>query len=374
MSRHLHIVSLDSPWPPDYGGAIDIFYKIKALHEAGVKIHLHYFNYNSRGDDTELQKFCESIQVYPRKTGHRGFSLHTPYIISSRIHRDLTNKLNEDEHPVLLEGLHCTGFLDELDLSKRKVVVRLHNEEAKYYRQQAPLTKNLFKKFYYRHESRLLDKYESSLPTDCHYAAITESDASRFREHHGLINTFYLPVFTAKQEIKCQEGIGNFCLYHGNLSVPENEKAAIWLLTKVFSRINVPLVIAGKAPTRRLKKLGHLCQHTCLVADPTEKELDELIAKAHINVLPAFTTTGIKIKLLHALTEGRHCVTNDEMVSGTGLEAACHTASKPYPFASIIMQLHNQPFSEDEIRLRRRVLGDRFSNQKNAQALIRYLW
>ncbi|MCX6283192.1 MAG: mannosyltransferase, partial [Bacteroidetes bacterium] len=43
MEQHLHIVSFDIPYPPDYGGVIDVYYKIKTLSEAGVKIHLHCF-------------------------------------------------------------------------------------------------------------------------------------------------------------------------------------------------------------------------------------------------------------------------------------------------------------------------------------------
>ena len=30
-SRRLHVVSLQVPFPPDYGGVIDIYYKLKAL-------------------------------------------------------------------------------------------------------------------------------------------------------------------------------------------------------------------------------------------------------------------------------------------------------------------------------------------------------
>ena len=41
----LHIISFDVPYPPDYGGAIDVFYKLKALNQEGVKIHLHCFEY-----------------------------------------------------------------------------------------------------------------------------------------------------------------------------------------------------------------------------------------------------------------------------------------------------------------------------------------
>lgn len=374
MSRHLHIVSLDVPWPPDYGGAIDIFYRLRALHQAGLRIHLHYFSYNDRGNPNELNQFCETIHVYDRKTGHRGFSLHTPYIIASRTQEELVKRLNADDHPVLLEGLHCTGILDQINIQTRKVVVRLHNEESVYYRQQAPLTRNLLRKYYFRHESRLLAKYENALPQDCSYACITESDATSFREKHGLKNVFFLPAFTSYEGIRGKEGIGNFCLYHGNLSVPENEKAAAWLLTQVFSRIKVPLVVAGKNPSKKLQKMGHLCQHTCLVANPTSQEISDLIQKAHINILPAFTTTGVKIKLLHAIFDGRHCVTNEAMVEGTGLEPACHTANSAQALAAIVMQLHHQPFTEEEIRLRKKLIGERYSNEKNVQALIRYLW
>lgn len=30
-SRRFHVVSLQVPFPPDYGGVIDIYYKLKAL-------------------------------------------------------------------------------------------------------------------------------------------------------------------------------------------------------------------------------------------------------------------------------------------------------------------------------------------------------
>ena len=53
--QHVHIISLDVPFPADYGGVIDIFYKIKWLHKAGVKIHLHCFS-NGRPPQDELDE------------------------------------------------------------------------------------------------------------------------------------------------------------------------------------------------------------------------------------------------------------------------------------------------------------------------------
>jgi len=375
MSKQVHIVCLDTPWPPDYGGAIDMMNRIMMLKKLGIGIHLHYFCYNERGMPNELNQFCESIHVYPRKTGHRGFSFKTPYIISSRLNEDLVANLKKDNHPILLEGIHCTGVLSDLDLQNRKVVVRMHNEESVYYKELAHAERGFFKKMYFFNESRLLKNYSRHLPKECQYACVSDEDIQVLKKNYHLPHVNFLPTFPAWQEVISEEGAGSLCLYHGNLSVPENEKAALWLLEKVFRKVRKPFVIAGKKPSRRLQKMAHLCQHTCLVADPTESEMNDLVRKAHIHVLPCFNKhiTGIRLKLLHALFEGRHCIVNAPMVEGTGLEPACHVASNADAFASILMQLYHQPFTEEEIRLRKRLLGDTYNNEKNTRQLIQWL-
>jgi len=104
--------------------------------------------------------------------------------------------------------------------------------------------------------------------------------------------------------------------------------------------------------------------------------MNDLIRKAHINVLPSFNKniTGIRLKLLHALFEGRHCIVNDPMVAGTGLEDACHIGTSANAFASIITQLYHQPFREEEITLRQHLLCATYDNEKNTRKLIQWLW
>lgn len=367
---------LDVPFPADYGGAIDMFNRIKAFHKQGIGIHLHYFCYNDRGTPNELNQFCESISVYDRKSLKEGFSFSQPFIVGSRVNDKLINNLQQDQHPILLEGIHCTGILPFLDLSVRKVVVRVHNEESLYYKELARSSFNPLKKMYFSHESHLLKKYSKELPHEALYACITESDKAILQQKYELPNVRFIPAFPSWQEVTCEEGVGNLCLYHGNLSVPENEEAALWLLCRVFTKIRVPLVIAGKKPSKRLQKAAHLCQHTCLVSDPTETEMNDLVRKAHIHVLPSFNKniTGIRLKLLHALFQGRHCVVNAPMVEGTGLEPACHIGANANAFAAIIAQLYHQPFSEEEIRLRKSLLAHTYDNDQNAKSLIQWLW
>jgi len=376
VNKSLHIVCLDVPWPPDYGGAIDMMNRIMMLKKLGIGIHLHYFSYNERGTPNELNQYCETINIYNREVGHKGFSFHLPYIVSSRNNENLVANLQKDNHPVLLEGIHCTGILPHLDTGSRKIVVRMHNEESVYYKELARSSRGFLKKLYFYNESRLLKKYAHHLPDDCTYACVSENDIRVLQNDYSLHKVEFLPTFPAWQKVCGEEGIGNLCLYHGNLSVPENEEAALWLICKVFTRIRVPFVVAGKRPSKRLQKVAHLCQHTCLVADPTETEMNDLVRKAHINVLPCFNKniTGIRLKLLHALYQGRHCVVNDPMVTGTGLESTCHIGSNANAFASIIAQLYHQPFGEEEIRLRKQLLCSTYDNEKNTRQLIQWLW
>ena len=57
---HLQIISFNIPYPPNYGGVIDVYYKLKALHSAGVKVHLHCFEYG-REIPEDLNKLCFEI-------------------------------------------------------------------------------------------------------------------------------------------------------------------------------------------------------------------------------------------------------------------------------------------------------------------------
>jgi hypothetical protein len=350
--------------------------RIKWLNKADIQIHLHYFSYNERGIPEELNQFCETVNVYERKSGHRGVSLRLPYIISSRINEALVQALQKDDHPILLEGIHCTGILPCIDLNKRKVVVRMHNEESIYYKELARSEQSWFKKIFFINESRLLKIYNYHLPQECVYACISQTDTKILKEQFHLPQSVFLPAFPNWQSVCGEEGIGNLCLYHGNLSVPENEEAALWLLRRVFIKLKMPLVIAGKKPSKRLEKLAQICQHTCLIPNPSEKQMDDLIRKAHIHVLPCFNkkVTGIRLKLLHALFEGRHCVVNDAMVEGTGLESACHIGNSAEAFASIISQLHRHPFTAEEINLRQHLLCAAYNNEENTKKLTQYLW
>lgn len=373
MDKHLHIVCLNIPYPADYGGVVDLFYKIKSMHQAGVKIHLHCFTKDRKPQD-ELNKYCETVQYYQRKKNSSSFSFSLPLIVKSRISEELINNLQKDNYPVLLEGIHCTYYLKTGQLGNRKVIVRLHNAEFEYYRQLAKHETNLFKKLYYLNESRLLKKYEQSIANKAGFLAVSKQDVDLYQKAFKANDIHYLPVFLPYSSVPVKEGKGCYCLYHGNLAINENEEAATWLLKNVFSKLAIPFVIAGKNPSKKLEQLAHEHQHTCLVANPSEKEMQDMIGKAHVHVLPSFNNTGVKLKLLNALFNGRHCLVNKAAVEGSGLEAFCRVAEDEISFQKNIEALYQQPFTEQDMQQRRQLLQATYNNEMNARELIRSLW
>jgi len=371
--KHLHIVTHDVPWPADYGGVIDIFYTLKALHAQAVKIHLHCFT-QGRSPSEELNKYCSSVTYYQRKNKITRFSFTIPFIVNSRVDDELIRNLQKDNHPVLLEGIHCTYYLYNEALKNRKVVVRLYNTEFEYYKKLAKLETNFFKKIYFLNESRLLKKYERAIANKAVLLALSKQDVDIYNQEFKTYEINYLPVFLPYNLAVGKEGKGCFCLYHGNLSVNENEEAAIWLLKNVFNKLALPFVIAGKDPSKKLQQLAHNHQHTCLVANPSDKEMQDMICKAHVHVLPSFNNTGIKLKLLNAMFNGRHCLVNKAGVAGSGLETHCHIADDAESFQQKINELYTQPFTLQEIEQRQGLLQTIYNNEKNARELITFLW
>jgi len=371
--RHLHIITHDVPWPADYGGVMDLFYKIKTLHQSGVKIHLHCF-VNKRPPQDELKKYCEQIHYYKRQADISHFSFRLPFIVNSRKSDELLTNLKKDNYPILLEGIHCSYYLYMGKLTSRIVLLRLHNVEFEYYRHLALHEKNPFRKLYYLHESKLLKKYEKQLAEKVKIVAVSDQDVQLYKSVFNATDIAHLPVFLPYTMAACRVGKGCFCLYHGNLSINENEEAAVWLLQNVFNDLEVPFVIAGKDPSQKLSFMAQEHPHTCLVANPNDKELQDMIAKAQINILPSFNNTGVKLKLLNALFNGRHCLVNKAGVHGSGLDSICQLAEDADDFKTAISYLYDIPFTREENEHRQCILKELYCNKKNLAKIEAVLW
>lgn len=367
MKQAIQLVAFNIPYPPDYGGVIDIFYKIKSLYECGVTISLHCFEYN-RPQAAELEKYCEKIFYYKRNNGIRYQSSPKPYIVVTRNNNQLISNLSSNKAPILFEGLHTCYYLSHPLLKNHIKLVRTHNIEHEYYHHLYKAEKTLYKRLFYRIEARKLEKFEGILKEATHLLCISPNDCTYFNEKYG--HSHLIPAFHPFNEIKCKPGKGEYILFHGNLSVAENIHAATFLLEEVAGKISFPLIIAGKDPSESLVQKVSLNQNVRLIANPSQQEMESLIENAHISLIPTFQDTGIKLKLLASLFSGRFCIANSPMIANTGLEHLCHWADTAKDMIEAVNKLFRTAFTDEEIEKRKILLENNFSNRSNALKIM----
>lgn len=366
----IQLVAFNIPYPPDYGGVIDIFYKVKALSDCGVSVYLHCFEYD-RPRAIELEKYCEKVFYYPRKKGIAYQFSSIPYIVFTRVNNELLNNLSSNNAPILFEGLHTCSYLANPLLAKHLRLVRTHNIEHEYYLNLFKAERNFFKKIFFRIEAYKLSGYEKILRHASQLLCISPNDNFYFDRKYN--HSYFVPAFHPFTEIKSKEGQGEYILFHGNLSVSENLQAAKYLIKNVFGKIKRKVIIAGKNPPDSLIQKIKKFPNIQLISNPENEQMEAIIQDAHISLLPTFQDTGLKLKLLASLFSGRFCIANTPMIHKTGLEHLCHLADTPEEMIRLINLLFDQNFTSEEIEKRKIILEDAFSNYRNALKIIRLL-
>jgi hypothetical protein len=366
----LHIIAFDVPYPANYGGVIDVFYRVKALSEAGVKVHLHCFEYG-RGEQETLKR-CYEVKYYKRDTSFVKQLSLTPFIVNSRRSEALVQDLLKDDYPILCEGLHTTAVLLDKRLKNRKIYVRAHNVEHDYYNGLGDAERCGWKRLFYHAEAMKLRRYEPILRKAADIFAISQQDADYFSKKYGKATL--VPGFNSVDSVCSETGRGEYVLYHGNLSVRENEDAAKWLIENVFAELDLHCIVSGLDPSEKLIKLAEKYSNVTLVANPDDAEMIDLLRQAQVNILVTNQPTGLKLKLLNALYNGRFCLVNSDMVKGTSLESLCVVADEPEQMITEIKRLMDEDFTENDIEERDAQMRQLYDNEANARKIIEAIY
>jgi hypothetical protein len=367
-SVDMHLVCFDNPAPPDYGGAIDMYYKAAALKAKGIRVAGHIFHYG-RPLLPGLSDIFSSLTVYPRSRSVYSFiSDKRPFIVSTRNSAELRDLVLKDRAPVLCEGIHTTAFLKVWKKSGKRVFVRTHNVEQNYYSALAEREVSLIKRFYYSIEAARLAAYENILRSADGLACIAQSELVHFKSLNP--NSAWVSPFHGYQlPVKTLESKG-YALLQGNFSVNENLEALNYFLD-IFRKAKVPLCVAGKNPPLDVLKMAEESDWLEVVPNPGIDQMKALEEGAACLVLQSKQQTGIKLKLLSALFSGKPVLSNPEILSGTGLEAGvtlCETEN------DWIQSLNKIKVAKTEVNLeaRRKLLQD-YTCESAVNSLIRLI-
>ncbi len=364
----LHVVSFAVPLPARYGGAIDVWHRLRALHASGIRIQLHCFIYDSFQPQPQLQEVASRVYYYPRVIWPALFEAGQPYIVTSRKSPELLKRLSQDKLPILFEGIHTTGFVNEMQ--DRVLLLRSHNIEHEYYNELANRTEGM-RSLIYRRESVCLSDYEKAIAGKFDAVLAISPHDQQWYGRYGA-KTAFLPPFHGESEVDIQPGRGAYVLYQGDLSLEINQDAVLDALRQLQGRSDVPLVIAGRS--------GHIDFENRLAAFPnvrrkadlTDDEMHLVIAGAQIILVHSLHGSGMKLKFFPALYHGRFVAATNGTRTGTPMDKAIFWY-EPDGVANVIQQLWDLPFSEDMVSERASHLEGLPGDLEKAGEIIRYL-
>lgn len=392
---YVHMISMDAPVPPLYGGMAEVSSQLEALALGGFRTELHAFVPPRRRREVALRwmesQVAESeaaaihllngtspkpaipsvrLWLYPRN-GWSSFFQRLPYLVASRASVPLVRRLESAPTPVVVHGYHGLWSAGVSRSVARRSFLRVHNPERVYYQGLADAEpgkglKSWIRKKYYRIEARRLVRFEQRVLPHLPLAgvwALTPGDAEAVAPFFRTPVVVIPPAVPALPQTESVWGDGApFLLVHGKLSVAENDWAGhrwldVWEEVVRQGRVepNMQCVVAGQGASGALRRRAASLPRVRLVDTPSPEEMTQLLRAAAVHGQLAVHRAGIKYKLLNALQTDAPILGNRDLVAGTGAEGLIRELPEPFDpsvWADFFAR-HRAPLSSEEQEARR---------------------
>jgi len=368
-----------SPWPKREGGPIAMHAMISGLLQAGHSVKVLAANTNKYNVDPETipadfrdKTQIEFVDIDLSLSIAGAFfnfiaarSYHITRFHTKAFAQKLTTILRKETFDIVqLETLQMATYLDVIrKYSKAPVVLRAHNIEHKIWQRIAENCTNPVKRIYITQLYRSLRRFEiSTLNKMDGIVAITPVDARNFDRLSHSTNIISIPFginLETLPEIPVQPEEAS--LFHiGTMNWFPNEESIKWLVTQVWPKVTqrlpeIELHLAGRYMPDWLLKLS--APH--ITVDGEVPDVWEYMQRFSIMVVPLFSGSGIRIKIVEAMAAGKAIITTAIGAEGINYENGQHLiiAKDERSFTDAIVKLCSDKTLRDN-------LG------KNARALI----
>lgn len=351
------------PQPPVDGGTMAMNSITQGLLAAGCEVRVltvetdkHPVQWERIGRDyldaTRLESVYIDLGVKPLPAAVAmlcGESYHVKRYISNAFATKLRQILDEEQFDVVhVESIFLTPYVPLIRRhSQATVILRAHNVEHLIWQHVAQSTRNPLKRWYLKHLSLTLRAYEVEHMADYDgIVSITQGDAESFRQLGCRKPVVAIPFAIEPEEVP-NIGVEPNSIFHiGAMDWMPNQESIRWMLEKVWPTVHarVPqthLYLAGRKMPQELME-SHYDGVTVV------GEVDDairFIGSKMINVVPLLSGSGIRVKIIEAMSMGKAVVTTT--VGARGIEYTDGVnlliANTPDEFATQIARLVEDP-------------------------------
>ncbi len=327
-----------SPYPPKEGGPIAMNMIIEGLIGAGHEVKVLAVNSNKyyikRSDipadylrKTGIELIDVDLRVKPAGAFFNlftGKSYHVERFRSFNFRKRLIELLQQENFDVVqFEMLYTSPYLGEVrKYSKAKAVLRAHNIEHLIWDRIAEITANPFRKWYLQHLAKTLKRYELSILNKFDgIAAITEKDMNFFRKAGCRVPMTNLP-FGIRIDINepfREEAEFPSLFSIGAMNWIPNQEGIRWFLQNVWNDLHqqhpdLKFYIAGREMPEWILNID--IPNVVVVGEVPDAK--QFMASKSIMVVPLFSGSGIRIKIIEGMASERAIVSTS--IGAEGIE------------------------------------------------------
>lgn len=345
------IISPDHPYPPNHGGRVDIWNRIILLSELNHEVDLVITTPKitlSHEEEIEFRTHVADITFIERRKRFLPFLFGIPYQVSSRTELKKFNNSKKYDY-IILESEATSPILDSPIAKGSQILLRVHNNESKYYNSLFNSTNNIIKKAYYLYESITYKKYSTQIKKRVDAILHISSDELSNEPKTNTGKSFFLPPYINTSNLKEIETANkDKVVFIGNLFTANNVNGLQWYLDNVHPRIialnsKYSLIIAGN--TRGGEIPVNIINQTNITFIDSPKSLDNIYKHASVFIIPLLDGAGVKLRAINAISEGIPIVSTSTGIEGLGLKNNEHylLGNSDKEFASAINKLLNSP-------------------------------
>lgn len=381
------------PFPPMDGGAMGMNNVTQGLMKAGVQVRVLSVCSDKhpvlqQEITPEYKKATQFEAVYIDLGIHCldaavallcGESYNVKRFISRDFEKHLVAILQEEQFDVVqLESIYLAPYLLSIrKYSTARVVLHAPNVENNIWFSAARLCKRPLKRWYLKHLALSLGAYEREMCKQFDgLVCVTKSDAEYFRQQgckHILVKPFGIDVCA----LASQEEVRPYTLYHlGSMDWQANEDSINWFLKDVWPKIHiampqVTLFLAGRKMPQDLLQT-HIDGVTIRGEVP---DANIFIADKQMNIVPLLYGSGIRVKIIEAMSEGKTVISTT-----VGAEGIDYTADENLLIADtaddfvrqVCRCVENQSFCKNVGANARHLVEEHYDNSKLTQDLLAF--
>ncbi len=384
------------PWPPKDGGAIACLNMTKGFSMLGHDVTVlsmntskHHISLSDMPPEVSSKADFHLVEV-PASISwvEAAFNLlfsRLPYnaerFISNEFSHELVKLLTEKTFDVIqLEGLYLCPYIQVIrKYSKALIAYRAHNIEYEIWERTASLSvglrsdylKNLSKRIK-RFEESYLNKYDLLVPITDRDGQILDKLGNTKPRHTSQTGIDFASLVPTAKKLEFPS------LFHiGALDWAPNQEGLIWFFDKCWPRIhsenpNLKFYLAGRNAPEWFER--HIKVEGVEYLGEINDAYDFINSKA-VMVVPLFSGSGMRIKIIEGMALGKPIVTTDIGTEGIPTSNGHNIliANDADQFIEAVTRLINDRELSDQIG--KNAIGfiqEKFDNLSQAGALIEF--